>query len=170
MSKPISQNHPCVALYLNYYFYKQNVTLKIPSSETGCTLCQGGAETVDNLFYECPIASCVWYHVLRSLQLPSAFANSSRAHYLHFLGICQGKLSDRLLLQYVWFSTIWCTWIVRNDIIFRQGHWDAGVVIDKIKLLSWLWLKSQCKGFVYSFHNWEESPLQCLNLITNCNG
>jgi len=65
------------------------------------------------------------------------------------------------IMHPIWFS---CTWKGRNNMISKNTKSTAHQLIDKIKLLSFWWLKAKYVSFVCCYHNWWLSPLICLGI------
>jgi len=70
-----------------------------------------------------------------------------------------------LYFRIIWFATISVIWKERNNRIFQNTVTAPFVLIDKIKLHSFLWLKSKQVDFVYSYVDWEKNPLFCMGIL-----
>ncbi|KAG4403995.1 hypothetical protein GLYMA_01G239350v4 [Glycine max] len=54
-------------------------------------------------------------------------------------------------------------WNVRNNVIFREGACDFGVIVDSIKRISWQWLLYKRRIHLGISHSsWCLNPLGCL--------
>jgi len=67
--------------------------------------------------------------------------------------------ASHLYFKIIWFATIWVIWKERNNRIFQNTVTVPLVLIDKIKLHSFLWLKSKQVDFVYSYLDWWKKPV-----------
>lgn len=46
-----------------------------------------------------------------------------------------------------------------------QKALDSHNITDKVKLLSFLWLKANMLTFVFSYHDWWRHPLSCMSVM-----
>lgn len=55
-------------------------------------------------------------------------------------------------------------WSERNNRLFKNVVTEAPRLLDKIKLLSLVWLKAKNATFVFGTHMWWSCPLVCLGI------
>lgn len=61
-------------------------------------------------------------------------------------------------------DSVWLLWKERNHRIFKNLASDPRVRIDKVKLNSFLWLKTNQVLFNYSYYDWWKHPLLCMGV------
>ncbi|RHN55201.1 putative reverse transcriptase zinc-binding domain-containing protein [Medicago truncatula] len=57
-------------------------------------------------------------------------------------------------LRIIWFATVWVIWKEMNNRVFQNTVSTPFILIDKIKLHPFLWLKSKQVAFAYSYTDW----------------
>jgi len=60
--------------------------------------------------------------------------------------------ATRSFLKIIWFASVWAIWKERNNRVFQNTVSDSSILVEKVKLNSFLWLKSKQTTFSYSFH------------------
>jgi hypothetical protein len=85
----------------------------------------------------------------------------------HFIQFCYsggpGK-TRQSILQVIWFATVWEIWKERNNIIFTDKACSVNQVTDKIKLLTFMWLKAKFASLPFNYHGWWLSPFTMLDI------
>ena len=61
--------------------------------------------------------------------------------------------SSHIFFKAVWLACVWVLSKDKNNCIFKNTASDPYVLIDKVKLNSFLWLKSKQVSFNYSYHD-----------------
>ena len=69
---------------------------------------------------------------------------------------------SHLYLRIIWFASVWVIWKERNNRIFNNVTLHPSVLLEKVKLNSFLWIKSKQVAFLYSYHDRWKHPLQCM--------
>jgi hypothetical protein len=69
-----------------------------------------------------------------------------------------------LYFRIIWFATVWAIWKERNNRAFQNTVSDPSVLAEKVKLTSFLWLKSNKVNFCFSYHDWWRHPLHCMGV------
>ena len=72
--------------------------------------------------------------------------------------------STNLFFRIIWFTTVWVLWKERNDRVFNNTASTPLILIEKVKLTSFLWLKSKHATFMYNYHDWWKKPLHCMGV------
>jgi hypothetical protein len=62
----------------------------------------------------------------------------------------------------VWAAIVWSLWLMQNNVVFNNGIWDGGQVLDLIKIRSWTWNKHSNLLSSSSFLDWCVCPMGCL--------
>lgn len=45
----------------------------------------------------------------------------------------------------IWYASLWVIWTVRNEIVFNNGTLEVDDVVERIKVLSWIWSLNRLK-------------------------
>ena len=69
----------------------------------------------------------------------------------------------RSVLQVIWFTTVWEIWKERN-MLFKGKVCPVHQVVDKIKSLTFMWLKAKYAALPFNFHGWWLSPFTMLGI------
>jgi len=85
-------------------------------------------------------------------------------HFTQFLLSGGGSQVLNTLLKTIWFATIWEIWKEKNNRIFKDKECSIMHVIDKIKSLSFSWLKEKFVQFSLNYHGWWLSPLAMIGI------
>ena len=75
-------------------------------------------------------------------------------------------------LSLIWFVCVWVIWKERNSLIFKI-LWALRIIqdeslhhlVDRVKLLSFWWLKINNITFSFDYHMWWLNPLICPGLV-----
>lgn len=126
-----------------------------------CCFCSNSIEIVEHLFISCRFSYGIWMNVYNWIGLEAALAGTVSELLLQHLGLILGRESGHCWRK-LWFSTIWSIWLLRNEVIFKQGSLDLVKVINLIKMRAWFWNKSLSKRNSFSYTDWCINPLVCL--------
>lgn len=127
----------------------------------GCT----STKLATNIFLHCKFSGKLWYYVLNWLGISSVSASELRHHYPQFTKMAGMPLFSHLFFRIIWFATVWVIWKERNNRIFHNTVSTPFTLIEKVKLNSFLWLKSKQVTFVYSYHDWWRQPILCMGVL-----
>ncbi|RHN49844.1 hypothetical protein MtrunA17_Chr6g0450981 [Medicago truncatula] len=61
-------------------------------------------------------------------------------------------------LKAIWF------WKDRNNHIFENAALHPYVLIEKVELDSFLWVKAKQPSFMYCFYDWWKHPILCMDV------
>jgi len=124
----------------------------------------GMEETSNHLFLSCLIFGIIWSHLRNWLGVSGVDPMCLSDHFLQFghLGGCCSRLLSTLIL--IWLACIWVLWKERNNMIFNNKVELIHDLVDKVKLLSFWWLKTKHIFFACSYHSWWLNPLICLDI------
>lgn len=127
-------------------------------SQTLYSLCLQVEESTFHLFFTCVQSWKIWNQVNCWLGALMVMPEEGKMHLLMFLGSCPRR--DRKNgLGFVWLSTIWYIWHLRNNVIFNGGDIEMSLALDSIQYRSWIWLKGRIKGFYFTMYEWTSNPL-----------
>jgi hypothetical protein len=130
-------------------------------------ICSGGCgsnETTSHLFFECDFFCKLWRGVVKWLGIATTFSTDARFHALQFGNSFLFKEETRKCLMAIWAACCWLIWKERNNRFFSQKVISSELMLDKIKILVWWWLKSKKKGFMYDLNSWWLNPLLCMGI------
>ena len=127
---------------------------------SGC----GHVETTDHLLLSCTSFAPLWEQVRRWIGFVGADSNNISDHLTQFTFMtCVGKVKSSFL-QLIWLLCTWVLWNECNNRLFNNVVTDVPRLLDKIKLLSLMWLKAKKAIFVFGTHGWWSSHLVCLSI------
>jgi len=63
------------------------------------------------------------------------------------------------ILSVIWFAIVWEMWKERNNRVFNGKECSMSRLVDKIKLLSFSWLKMKLVQLSLNYHGWCLNPL-----------
>jgi hypothetical protein len=129
------------------------VSLETQSCVAGC----GGMESAQHLFLYCNIFGSLWSAVRSWIDLSLAILKI-REIILYTLLIHQVVYEHGTFLQLIWLLCVWIIWIgKKNHRLFRNSDRFLPQLLEKVKLYSYLWLKT-------NYHSWWLSLFTCLDI------
>jgi hypothetical protein len=129
--------------------------------------CAGGCgliESSTHLFFQCFHFGSVWNHILRWIGVVSAMPIDVTGHFTQFQHLCGANKSRQSILQVIWYATVWEIWKERNNIIFNSIGSLIMQVVDRIKLLTFKWLKVKFPSLPFNYYGWWLSPFTLLGI------
>ncbi|XP_021985451.1 uncharacterized protein LOC110881535 [Helianthus annuus] len=110
-------------------------------------------ETTDHLFLSCGLAQAVWDSVSRWCRISPVYAFESkdlvRMHH-HLSGSFKWKKVIFTIVQ----TTVWCMWRCRNEVVFNQKQANVARLVEEIRALGFLWVRSRAKLQEMSWEMW----------------
>jgi len=128
---------------------------------TGCDV----LESTTHLFLHCDTFSELWSSVRFWLGIYSVPSGELRHHFTQFTKMTGMPRSSHLFLTIIWFATVWVIWKEQNNCVIQNATTTTYLLLEKVKLNSFLWLKSKQAALVYSYTNWWKHPLLCMGLF-----
>ncbi|PNX86424.1 heat shock protein, partial [Trifolium pratense] len=125
----------------------------------------GAAESAHHLFISCGIIGSLWDLVRLWIDIPLADFTTLRDHFVQFTVSMGGSRAWRSFLQLIWLSCVWVIWTERNHRLFKGSTSTTHLLLDKIKLFSFRWLKTTSITLASNYYSWWSSPLLCLSLV-----
>lgn len=135
----------------------------LASNDTACMGGCGEIETAQHLFLQCNMSKDLWYQVWDWLGILSVPAGELRHHFTQFTKMAGMPHFIHSYLNIIWFATVWVIWKERNNRVFQQTVSSSILLLEKVKLNSFLWLKAN-QMFSYSYHDWWKNPFLCMGL------
>ncbi|GAU37879.1 hypothetical protein TSUD_395630 [Trifolium subterraneum] len=127
---------------------------------SGC----GGIESAQHLFFTCGIFGSLWSAVRLWIGFSSMDHQNPSCHFLHFVGALGERRARRSFLQLIWLACVWVLWNERNNRLFRNIAQTVPQMLDKVKLYSLWWLKTENETLVTNLHSWWSTPVLCLGI------
>jgi len=117
---------------------------------TGCDV----SETAEHLFFNCAFSSRLWTDTRVWLGIYDVSPGNPRDHFQQFTKMAGMPRTSYLYLKIIWCAAVWVIWKERNNRVFQNTVATPYSLIEKVKLYSFLWLKSKQVSFGYSLHDW----------------
>jgi hypothetical protein len=124
----------------------------------------GEMETSSHLLLHCHSFGSVWYFILRWLGIYSVMPFDVPSHFIQFSFLGGAAKSKRSILQAIWYATVWEIWKERNNRVFNDKKCTIQQVVDKIKSLTFMWLKGKYPNLPLNYHGWWLSSFTILGI------
>jgi len=85
-------------------------------------------------------------------------------HIAQFVFAAGSTKTRQSIMQVLWFATVWEIWKERNNRIFKAKECSIIQVVDKIKSLSYMWLKTKFASLPLNYHGWWLYPFTMLGI------
>ncbi|XP_057432140.1 uncharacterized protein LOC130724887 [Lotus japonicus] len=109
--------------------WKRNVLRS--QEEAICKVCCLGVESCEHLLFSCPVSLDIWRQCYWWLGVYTALPMNPREHLLQFQ--FGGNQKQQRGADAIWLAVIWTLWLIRNDIIFRNGEVDLSAALEMVK-------------------------------------
>ncbi|CAJ2670980.1 unnamed protein product [Trifolium pratense] len=142
------------------------VTRRVLSSTAStCVFGCHEAESAHHLFISCRIVSSLWDLVRAWIGIPLVDSSTLRGHFTQFTFSAGVSRARRSFLQLIWLVCVWVVWTERNHRLFSGSAETPLILLDKIKLFSFRWLKSTSITLALNYHSWWSNPMLCLGFV-----
>jgi len=121
-------------------------------------------ETSSHLILNCNLFGSVWNHILQWIGVSAVMPVSVVDHFVQFNYFGGAAKSRRSILQVIWFATAWEIWKERNKRIFNAHESSIMQVVDKIKSVTFKWLKVKFTSLPFNYYGWWLSPFTILGI------
>jgi hypothetical protein len=98
------------------------------------------------------------------LGISSVQSGELQHHFYPFTNMTGLPRATHLFLRIIWFASVWVLWKEMNNRVFQNAVSNPSILIDKVKLNSFLWLKAKQVTFSYSYRDWWKHPLLCMGV------
>jgi len=132
----------------------------ITCAAVGCD----STETTTHLFLQCDKSRELWSKDWNWLGISLVTPLHLRHHFTQVSTPAGLPRSSHFFFRTIWFATVWVIWKERNYCIFKNTAATSSALIEKIKLNSFLWLKSKHASFCYSYTDWWKHPLLSMGI------
>ncbi|XP_024640724.1 uncharacterized protein [Medicago truncatula] len=129
--------------------------------------CVGGCglvETSNHLFLHCNIFGSVWNYIFQWIGIATVMPFDVTGLFKQFTLLGGFSKSRQSILQVIWFATLWEIWKERNNRFFNSKDSPIIEVVDRIKLLTFKWLKVQYANLPFNYHGWWLSSFSILGI------
>lgn len=116
-------------------------------------------ESENHLFLGCHYFGCIWYLVRNWVYISSVDPFCVLEHFVQFGQSGGYSKYRRSLMQLIWLSCVWVIWKEKNNRILNHKEDSMQHLLDKIKLLSYQWMKEKIINFAFGYHNWQSFNL-----------
>ncbi|XP_024636284.1 uncharacterized protein [Medicago truncatula] len=142
-------------LFRNRLPTKENLVHRrvIQPDNVACASRCGHPETAKHLFLDYNIFGSLWYHVWLWLSISFVNPGDIRHHFQQFTNMARLPRATHLFLRIIWFATAWVLWKERNNHDFQNTVCYSSILLEKVKLNSFSWLKAKETTFNYNYHD-----------------
>jgi hypothetical protein len=129
-----------------------------------CVFCLQHVEDSIHLFCHCSFVKRVWDLVSNWIGKNAAAVSCPNVRD-HF-SLCgslfrfpKGGRTNHL----IWLTTNWCVWKARNSVVFNGDNPNISLLLDDIKLYSWLWFSGRyARNSCIPFSVWCQDPMSSI--------
>ncbi|GAU28865.1 hypothetical protein TSUD_293170 [Trifolium subterraneum] len=130
-----------------------------------CVFGCGMAESAQHLFLSCSICGSLWSLISSWIGSSLVDSQALSEHFLQFISSAGDSRARRSFMQLIWLACVWVMWHERNQRLFRGSSNSLSQMLDKIKLLTYRWLKATNSNLALNYHSWWSSPLVSMGLV-----
>ena len=130
--------------------------------------CVGGCglqETATHLFLNCDTFCNMWVAISHWLNIYFFAPEVLRAHLLQFGHLAGLPRFTYSFLKLIWLACVWVIWKERNNRVFNQKASELQQMTDRVKKLSFQWLKACMSTCSFSYHDQWRHPLLCMRVL-----
>jgi hypothetical protein len=110
-------------------------------------------------YFWLPMATCSFMDWILAID-----AHTLPDHFVHITYSIGGLWARRSFLQLIWLTCVWVVWNERNHRLFKNAASPVHHLLDKIKMLSFRWLKTKNVTIVRNYHSWWSNSFYCLGI------
>ncbi|PNX58114.1 heat shock protein [Trifolium pratense] len=125
----------------------------LSSTAHSCVFGCGEVESAHHLFISCSTIGSLWDLVRSWIGISLVEFTTPRDHFVQFAFSAGGSRARRSFLQLIWLACIWVVWTERNHRLFTGSEDTPYILLDKIKIFSFRWLKSMSVSLAYNYHS-----------------
>jgi hypothetical protein len=129
-----------------------------------CVFGCGGIESAQHLFLSCSTFCSLWALVRSWIGFSTADAHTLTAHLVQFTHSVGGLRAPRSFLQLICLACVWVMWNERNHHLFRDAASPVPLLLEKVKMFSFRWLKTTNVTIGSNYHTWWSNSLLCLGI------
>jgi len=121
----------------------------------------GVTESTYHLFFGFSFFDTLWYFVRQWISFSSVDSFLVSDHFIQFGQSTNNSKLWRPFMQPVLFTVIWAIWKEINNRLFKDKEDSVHHILDKIKRISYWWLKAKNVTFTFGYRHQWSSPLLC---------
>jgi hypothetical protein len=121
-------------------------------------------ESAQHLFLSCGTFGSLWGLVRSWIGFSAVDTHTIPDHFVQFTYSAGGFRARRSFLQLIWLACVWVIWNERNHRLFNNAASPMTLLLDKIKMFSYRWLKTTTVTLATNYHSWWSNPLLCLGI------
>lgn len=125
----------------------------------------GYPETADHIFLGYDIFGSIWYLVRQWLNISSVSSGVIGDHFAQFIYLAGTPQFLHSFLKVIWLACVWVIWKEMNNRVFKTAASDPYALLDKVKLKSLLWLKTNKASFAFYYHDRWHHQLPCMGVF-----
>ncbi|KEH41179.1 hypothetical protein MTR_1g046260 [Medicago truncatula] len=126
--------------------------------DTSCIGGGGCSETAAHLILHCDVFGSVWHYVYRWVGISFIAPATVGDHFQHFGQLAGLSRSANSFLTVIWHACVWVIWKERNNKIFQQKSLTSDRLSERVKIMSFNWLKANMPSFAFSYNDWGQHP------------
>jgi hypothetical protein len=134
----------------------------INPNDLSCVFCTQHTEEISHLFFLCPFNKGIWEAFSNWIgkSVPTYLVGCN--HFTRFGKLFRHQNKGRTN-HLIWLATTWCTWNLRNQVVFNGATPDASTLFEDIKFYSWLWFSRRlARDSCIIFSNWCQDPMSSI--------
>jgi len=95
------------------------------------------------------------YYIHNWLDVFSVIPKVPANHFIQFSSV-RGNCSKvkMSIVHLIWYATTWEIWKERNNRLFNAKECSIHQIVDKIKSLTFMWLKAKFTTLPFNYHAW----------------
>jgi hypothetical protein len=136
----------------------------VQANNSMCVIGCEVVETTRHLFLSCGNYCILWSLISEWLGLYLVHHNDLQQHYHQFCHMAGLPRSTHAYFTVIWYASVWVIWKDRNKRIFQNEASHSLALLEKIKRISFLWMKARNISFNYCFYDWWKYPLLCMGV------
>ncbi|GAU12613.1 hypothetical protein TSUD_132230 [Trifolium subterraneum] len=99
------------------------------------------------------ICGSLWSLISSWIGSPLVDSQTLSAHFLQFTSSAGVSRAHRSFMQLIWLACVWVMWHERNQRLFRGSSNSLLQMLDKIKLITYRWLKATSSTLALNYHS-----------------
>nr|ABD32346.1 H+-transporting two-sector ATPase, alpha/beta subunit, central region, related [Medicago truncatula] len=161
---PLKVNIFVWRFFLNRLATKDNLRKRnvLEATNVSCGALCGKEEKRDHLFFQCAYYGRLWLMLSDWLGFVTVFNGNLYTHANQFCAL--GGFSKNYMKAFtiIWISVLYTIWKDRNRRIFQNQIVLLEVLLERVKLQTFWWLKANYILFVFYYSYWRKNLLPCL--------